>query len=320
MKPTKNPALTRDALYSKSQVYIRRGLRAQTENDTEEYQLWASLALELLGKAALSKVHPSLVADPLHANSLFAACGRQLSADIKTITAKTLFERLSHLEKKFDSRHQKFCEQMALRRNAELHSGESPFSGMTPVVWEREFWGAIELVLMMQGETLESWLGATDSKAPARIIKQATEATKWAVTNRIKRCKDDFEEKFPNKAKREIEIQRAVSLPWNSSNWDAFDRCECPACGSLGFVAGDFWDEEIIEKADPDHFEDENGDWHTIPGSETVDRIYNVELFDCLICGLRLESTKEIAAGDISSEFSKTQVRNREFEPEYGND
>jgi hypothetical protein len=71
MKPTTNPALQRDALYSKSQVYIRRGLRAQADNDTEEYQLWASLALELLGKAALSKVHPALIADP-HTTSRFS--------------------------------------------------------------------------------------------------------------------------------------------------------------------------------------------------------------------------------------------------------
>lgn len=90
MKPTTNPALDRDALYAKSQVYIRRGLRAQADKDTEEYQLWASLALELLGKAALAKVHPALVADPTHYQSLFAACGRQLSPEIKTIGAKTL--------------------------------------------------------------------------------------------------------------------------------------------------------------------------------------------------------------------------------------
>src|SRR5947199_1917795 len=116
MKPTTNPALERDALYAKSQVYIGRGLRAQSDNETEEYQLWASLALELLGKAALAKIHPVLVADPTHYQSLFAACGRQLSLDIKTITAKTLFERLGHIQKGFDSRRKLFCEQMSLRR------------------------------------------------------------------------------------------------------------------------------------------------------------------------------------------------------------
>lgn len=116
MKPTSNPALGPEALYTKSQVYIRRGFKAQSDGDTEEYQLWASLALELLGKAALAKVHPALVADPMHYQSLFAACGRQVSPDVKTITAKTLFERLGHIDKAFDLRHQKFCEQIALRK------------------------------------------------------------------------------------------------------------------------------------------------------------------------------------------------------------
>jgi hypothetical protein len=95
VKPSTNPALERDALYAKSQVYIYRGLRSQADGDIEEYQLWASLALELLGKSALAKVHPALVADPTHYESLFAACGRQLSPDIKTISAKTLFQRLA---------------------------------------------------------------------------------------------------------------------------------------------------------------------------------------------------------------------------------
>src|SRR5258708_12350557 len=153
MRPTSNPALERDALYAKSQVYIHRGFRAHAEKDTEQYQLWASLALELLGKAALAKVHPALVADPGHYQSLFAACGRQLSPDIKTITAKTLFERLGHIEKSFDSRHQRFCEQIALRRNAELHSGESPFSGMAAEFWEREFWVASETLLSIHKKT-----------------------------------------------------------------------------------------------------------------------------------------------------------------------
>ena len=215
MKATTNPALERDALYAKSQVYIRRGLRAQADKDTEEYQLWASLALELLGKAALAKVHPALVADPTHYQSLFAACGRQLSPDIKTITAKTLFERLSHIEKDFDFRHQKFCEQMALRRNAELHSGESPFSGMSAEAWEREFWGSIEIILGMQNETLESWLGAEDSKAAAKIIEQAEEALQWAVKHRITRCKEDFEKKLQDPKRRQETIEESKKLTWN---------------------------------------------------------------------------------------------------------
>ena len=320
MKPTTNPALERDALYGKSQVYIRRGLRAQNDNDTQEYQLWASLALELLGKAALAKVHPSLIADPTHYQSLFAACGRQLTPDIKTITAKTLFERLRHVDKAFDSRHQSFCEQMALRRNAELHSGESPFSGMSPEAWEREFWGAMEIVLAMQDETLDSWLGAEDSKAPAKIIKQAKEALQWVVQHRISRCKEDFEKKYQDPKLRQKIIEESKKLLWEKKNWDAVDRERCPACHSSGFLGGTEWHEHVIDTAAPTYVYDDYGDWCGDPPMETVEKIFSVEAFECLTCGLHFYGINEIAAADLPDEFTLTEDRVREFEPDYGNE
>ena len=320
MKPTTNPALERDALYAKSQVYIRRGFRAQGDEDTEEYQLWSSLALELLGKAALAKVHPALIADPTHSHSLFAACGRQLSPDIKTITAKTLFERLSHIDKAFDARHQKFCEQMALRRNAELHSGESPFSGMSAEAWEREFWGAVETVLQMQDETLESWLGAEDSKAPSKILEQAEEAMEWAVKHRVSRCKEDFEKKYQDPKKRQEIIEESKKLSWNDFTWDERDRSACPACLSLGFLGGTLWSEEVIDNKPGWSITDEHGDEHGEPPTETVEKTFTVEAFECPVCHLHLYGTKEIAAAELPDEFSETEEREREFEEEYGND
>jgi len=319
MKPTTNPALERDALYAKSQVYIRRGLRAQADNDTEEYQLWASLALELLGKAALSRVHPALVADPTHYQSLFAACGRQLSPDIKTITAKTLFERLSHVEKAFDSRHQRFCEQMALRRNAELHSGESPFSGMSAEAWEREFWGAVETVLAMQDETLESWLGTEGAKAPAEIIEQADEALQWAIKHRVSRCREDFEKKYQNPKRRKETIEESKKLAWNDYTWDDRERATCPACLSSGFLGGTLWNEEVIDSEPGSLAYTPEGEEYGEPPSETVEKTFTVEAFDCPVCSLRFYGTKEIVAAEMPEEFSKREVREREF-VEYGND
>jgi hypothetical protein len=320
MKPATNPALEGDALYAKSQLYIRRGLRAQADNETEEYQLWASLALELLGKAALAKVHPALVADPTHYQSLFAACGRQLSPDIKTIGAKTVFDRLGHIEKLFDTRHQKFCEQMALRRNAELHSGESPFSGMTPKAWEREFWGAVETVLGMQEESLESWLGAESAKAPAKIIEQAEEALKWAVNHRISRCKDDFERKYQDTKRRQETIEESKKLTWDDYTWDGRGRAICPACSATAFIGGKLWDQEVIDTQPGWSGADEEGEFYGEPPMETVRKTFNVEAFECPICALLLYGTKEIAAAGVPEDFSTDEVREIEFEPEYDNE
>lgn len=289
-------------------------MRAQAGADVEEYQLWASLALELLGKAALAAVHPALVADPQHWQSLFAACGRQVSADIKTVGANTLFPRLGHIEKAFDSRHQKFCEQMALRRNAELHSGESPFSGMLAEAWENEYWGAVVAILEMQGESLESWLGAEDSKAPAQVLLQAEEAMKRAVTNRIARSKEDFEGKYKSLKKRDAAVEATKDLQPSevsssfTSAYDEYERSECPACGSSGIVAGRLWSEDVAESQDDD------------PWSETVEAVYTAEEFVCPTCGLHLFGTKELDFAGLPDEFTTYSEREREFEPDYGND
>ncbi len=40
-------AINGGALQAKSQVYIGRGLARKVDGDLDEYQLWASLALEL---------------------------------------------------------------------------------------------------------------------------------------------------------------------------------------------------------------------------------------------------------------------------------
>jgi hypothetical protein len=284
------------------------------------------LALELLGKAALAKVHPSLIADPTHFQSMFAACGRHISTDIKTIAAKTLFERLTHIDKAFDIRHQKFCEQMALRRNAELHSGESPFSGMSPEIWEREYWGAVETVLRMQDETLETWLGAADANAPAKIIAEAAEALDWSVKHRIKRCKEDFENANRDPKRRSDIVEKSklrvlIHLPNKSLlQYDSHSRIACPACGSSGFLGGSLWHEEVSEEDEGSAYVDRDGELQVEPPTERVDKTFSIEEFLCPECSLRLFGTQEIAAGELPSEFEETEVREREFGPDYGND
>jgi hypothetical protein len=251
---------------------------------------------------------------------MFAACGRQISPDTKSITAKTLFERLTHLNKAFDHRHQKFCEQMAIRRNAELHSGDSPFSGMSPDAWEREFWGVVETVLSMQEETLESWLGADDAKAPARIIEQATQALEWAVKNRVGRCIEDFQKKYPKSSNRQVVVDASKNLQWDDRTWDAISRCVCPACRSSGFVGGTLWNEEVVwNESGWDESDDRKGGYGET-AIEIVEKLYSIEAFECLVCGLRLVGKKEISAANFPEDFTLREQREMEFEPDYGND
>lgn len=310
-----SPAFSSEALLSKSKIYMSRGLRAKNEGVLDEYQLWASLALELLAKSSLSTIHPALVADPTHYQSLFSACGHPLSPDVKTITAKTLFERISHISKAFDKRIQKFCEQQALRRNSEIHSGESPFSGMSPDTWEAKFWHAAYTLLDIQGKELEQWLGADQAQAPKQLLEDACKAISMMVQTRIDHALEDFKSTHKNEKKRENLIETSKNArPWG--HYDKFDYSvdcyhlhECPACGGMGVMGGTLYDEEISDDQDPhDLF------------TEYVDITYATEEFVCLVCGLHLHGTQEISASSLPDEFHETEEREREFEPDYGND
>src|SRR3546814_18173942 len=104
---------------------------------------------------------------------MFVAAGINVTTDVKTITAKTLFERLAHLVPRFDKTIQKFCKDIAERRNAELHSADLPFRTMRLEAWEARYWHACDTILHQMGSSLEQWLGAADSKAPRQLLDEA---------------------------------------------------------------------------------------------------------------------------------------------------
>ena len=308
-------AFSSNALLQKSKVYISRGLQAKEQGSLDEYQLWASLALELLGKSSLSAIHPALVADPSHFQSLFAACGHELSPDVKTIAAKTLFERLSHVSKDFDRRIQGFCLQMALRRNSEIHSGESPFSAMAIEAWEAKFWHAAFTILQMQEKDLDEWLGSKEAAAPKETLRATRDAIEMMVSTRIEHAREDFEQRYKNLDKRNEILEESQNLrPWEHSQefsflLDTHIASECPACHGLGVLGGSKFGEYVSEEYDPDD-----------PFVEYVDVEYSTEEFICTVCGLHLQGTQEIRATDLPDAFTELEEREREFEPDYGND
>ena len=313
MSKVVSSALNKDALYAKSQLYIRKALARKELGELDEYQLWASLSLELLGKSALSNIHPSLIADPQHYQSLFAAAGINASSDIKTITAKTLFERLQHLIDPFDNKVKDFCNQVANRRNAELHSGDAPFAATRTAKWESEFWYSMDIILQYMNKSLDDWLGASDAATPQSILDSAKEAKKNSIETRVKRCSEAFNEK--KKSEREALLLKAkqhnandyprLFKNYSESAWP----CECPACEASAFVVGEMVEEEVIDTTP-----DEYGMW------ETVERYFTGERFLCPTCGLELNGYDELTYADVDPEYSDTDEREMEYEPDYGND
>jgi hypothetical protein len=306
-------AFDTEALFSKSKVYIERAINAERDGNLTDFQLWASLSLELLGKAALASVHPVLVADPDNPDSLFAACGKPFSPKRRSIAAKTVFERLGHICKHFLKEEQDFCMEMANRRNAELHSGELPYVGMRPIAWVPKMWKVCKVVLEVQGKTLSEWLGAEAAIVAEEAITKAP--TVHVVESKMRVHKAKFEKKYPAEADKE-QIRSSTTFDLSSFmplfrnvDAEAFEAEKCPCCGCEGGVAGEKWNGEITDANDPDE-----------PWLELVDSFYVTSAMRCKVCELRLDGRDELEIAGVTEEFIRTEVREPDYEPDYGND
>lgn len=312
MTGSKAIAIARDPLFDKSKAYMQRAIGAKADSNNDQYQLWASLALELLGKARLAAIHPCLVVDPTHQVSLFAAAGHSIGTDIKTIAAHTLYDRLKHVSIGFDEKIRKFCEAISQRRNAELHSGEVPFQAMRLDAWEASFWRAAQVILESMASSLEEWLGADEAKAPMKIIKHARDAAVAAALQRLKHAREDFLGR-PKKERDTVLAQAEVKEAYHyrvlfkvdlDHEWES----RCPACGGKAFLTGVLVSEETTETDDPYEWE------------EWVEQQYSAEEFHCPVCELKLYSLDEIVAAKLEPKLTIKEQREREYEPEYGND
>ncbi|TNE43201.1 MAG: hypothetical protein EP345_04665 [Sphingomonadales bacterium] len=306
-----NTAISEEALLGKSRAYIAKALRRKGEQDLEEYQLWASLALELLGKAALAHRHPCLVVDPTHSPSLFVAAGVSATTDVKTITAKTLFERLRHLIPAFDENVRQNCQAISERRNAELHSGDVPFKAMKVEAWEARYWYACNITLASMGRNLDDWIGEGEAKEKQQLLAIAAEKLKASVAVKIEAAKVKIQgtsQKTRDQLIEEAAARSAVHysdlFKWaNDNTWEA----KCIVCTAKGFLAGDSVSEEVIEETYDD------GPW------ETVEITYSADEFACPVCDLHLTGQAEVLAAGYELEHAETDERQIEYEPEYGN-
>lgn len=304
-------ALSREGLLGKSKVYVLRAFRAKSAGDHDEYQLWSSLALELLGKAALAKIHPSLIVDPNHIDSLLAASGINIGTDIKTITSKTLYARLRQLSKYFDASVQKFCDDISLRRNAELHSGEAPFQQMKLEAWEAKYWHAAQIILDVLHSSLDEWLGADQARTPKEHAEHAKLASKQAAVERVRQASENFANR--HKKERENALAESKAKDWYHYP-TGFIRLladhkwlgQCPACTGQALLAGMKYHEEVLE-SDPNS------------GEEEVETLYSAEELHCPVCDLRLDSREEIEAVGLDADHQETESRERSYEPDYGN-
>lgn len=301
-----------EALWSKAKVFLNRAMDPDPGRSFDEQALWASAALELLGKAALARVSPLLIAEPTEdgANILIAAGLIEGTARFTSVSASTVFKRCQRAFRPFSAPDaQKFAD----ARNEYLHGSSVGFMTLPPQAWWPRYWAlAVTLITALDRE-IEDLVGPDR----VRVVEAHLEQNARNVEHRA--------EALISRARQRLAQYKAGTLPariqaeWRSvPDFTGFRTyyadAECPACGGTGTIAGDEGGDMVSFEYVYDR-ED--------PGPVGARAVLNVpaEHFSCETCHLVLEYEllEQVGLPD-SFEFIDDNPEWPEDEPDYGND
>jgi hypothetical protein len=223
-----------DALLMKAQRYSEQ----MEKHDSTDWQfvLWSSFALEFLGRAALSKVSPVLLAESGNWHNIFHALGYEPTAKKflpKSITIAETLSRLGEIHPDFNSELTKFCIGHTGMRNAELHSGDLPYDGLKQSLWLPNYYRACTSLLETMGRTLEDYLGSETAAVADKLIAAAADDAAKAITGKIKSHKAVWDGKKEDE-RNTLAKQAAVWATKHDGH-----RVDCPSCGSVAIVQGE---------------------------------------------------------------------------------
>lgn len=280
------PDFDAQKLFDKAQLFAERMFRPGV--DEAERALWSALALELLARAALANISPALLADPSKDSNLDFALGlpiKDAKFSATSIGAEKVFRRLNGLVAEFIEEDREFCVGHTGKRNAEVHSGRSPFNDIEH--WEGKYFKSVDVLLKTMGFELADFIGDEQaeiaSKESAAQADKAAQAVKGDVAAATK--------KWSALPKGQQKRKQEESALWATRQ--AGHRVDCPACKSQALVVGE-------PAAQPER---------TIDG-ETITEIQLMlpHKFQCIACGLKIAGLARLIAVGLGKRYKKTEV------------
>ncbi len=305
---------SQDALLIKAQIYSERAL--QSDRNSSLFPFWASLTLELIGRATLSSIHPVLIADPREGNNILHAFGfPSKKGNAKTIGAKTVFVRLKTIVPDFNEAEDKFCQSFINMRNEELHSGTPIFEDLSTNSWLTSFYHSCKILLEFQERSLQDLFGSEEAEVAEHMIVEGMKELESQIKKRISDYRTNFG-KLTSKIRQDRidtshqKIEEFIRIEDIRSN----HKIElCPSCKNEALLIGRY-----ISESEPKVVDDEILIHHNLLPIE----------FRCFCCNLKLEGNGELIIADLGGQFAIENysdpmdyyLHNLEPDFDYGND
>lgn len=275
-----------EALLVKSQRYAEQ-MHTYVHDDWK-FILWSTLALELLARAALSHISPTLLADSKDWNNILYSLEREPKVAKfapRSIDISAVFLRLQGLVDDFTPELTGFSVTHLSRRNDELHSGATPLDGISASVWLPMFYRACEVLLKSMDEDLDYYLGDVRAAAAQTMIAASLDESAKAIGKAIHGSTKHWEE-MDKEVRDQLKLQ---AIAWATKH--VGHRIECPACKCAAIVTG-----SPIAAPTRSIEEDEITDVQE----------YLPSRFECIACGLKMAGLPHLAAAGIGDPFKAT--------------
>lgn len=290
-------------LWTKANLYIGEALEQQ---GSWLFPFWATLSLELLGRAALARIHPTLLADTSgrEATNLFYAlnvAAKSKPTPPRSIDTSLVFARCKEVIADFTDDDVRFCIAMLSLRNEELHSGGVPFLDLRIQDWLPRYFQCCSILLAFIGKTLPDFVGDEEAEAAEKMIQALMDKTAGEVNRDIAAYKLVWDQKS------EDEQVAAADRANDEAKRSEGHVVSCPSCESKALLFG----EEVAPL--PTQMEND----------EIVLRRNMLPIaFACIGCGLQIKGHNRLHAAGLGSTFVRTirmdLVEYYGLEAEYG--
>ncbi|NUP48500.1 MAG: hypothetical protein HOW97_14505 [Catenulispora sp.] len=305
-----------EALWMKAKLFLNRAMDNDGLRSFDEQALWASLALELLAKAALARVSPLLIAEPTEdgTNILIASGLVKGDARFSSVKASTLFARCQKAFKPFSS---DAASSFSNPRNEYIHGPGIGFMALPPHAWWPKYWAQAAILVAALDREIADLVGRDRETTVTDHLYQNTKNVEHQTEARIERARQRLRQYRDGTmsakvaAEWERQVHLTAGLPYEAPD-------VCPACEATGLLEGD----EIADVEETYERLEEGDERLDAPDPEpTVTLTIDTAYFSCPTCHLTLDRFDYILQAGLPETFTtEGDIDDLYPEPEYGND
>ena len=228
----------KDKIYNNAKEFNQKGMNYYVEKELKQSIVNLSISAELIGKAFLAIIHPSMIVDG-DFDSLLRVCGagkysRKSPMNIRTIGAREVFKRCFQILPKLKD-YERELHLLADVRNGLVHLGEHDIEIGKQIF--KPYLKYTKIIFTSMNSSFDDYFGEFSELADANIL-DATKEIDLEVQKAIIKAKSNFKKRFDSldeKVKKKI-IKTIIA----SYTLDVYDEdlISCPACGNDAILSG----------------------------------------------------------------------------------